>query len=66
MGGLKVLDGRGEEIGYGEKQKTKIYSLVFLSFIDSCNELQVTVTKRICWFAKRLKKTKTQTLQISG
>ena len=34
MGGLKVLDGRGEEIGYGEKQKTKIYSLVFLSFIE--------------------------------
>ena len=34
MGGLKVLDGRGEEIGYGEKRKTKIYSLIFLSFVE--------------------------------
>ena len=34
MGGMKVLDGRGEEIGYGEKQTTKIYSLIFLSFVE--------------------------------
>ena len=34
MGGLKVLDGRGEETGYGEKQTTKIYSLIFLSFVE--------------------------------
>ena len=32
MGGFKVLDGRGEEIGYGEKQTTRISSLIFLSF----------------------------------
>ena len=32
MGGFKVLDGRGEEIGYGEKQ-TRIFSLIFLSFV---------------------------------
>ena len=30
MGGFKVLDGRGEEIGYGEKQTTRISSLIFL------------------------------------
>ena len=34
MGGLKVLDGRREEIGYGKKQTTKIYSLIFLSFVE--------------------------------
>ena len=31
MGGFKVLDGRGEERGYGEKQTTGISSLIFLS-----------------------------------
>ena len=30
----KVLDGTGEEIGYGEKQTTKIFSLIFLSFAE--------------------------------
>ena len=34
MGGFKVLDGRGEEIGYGEKQTTRISSLIFLSFVE--------------------------------
>ena len=34
MGGFKVLDGRGDEIGYGEKQTTRISSLIFLSFVD--------------------------------
>ena len=34
MGGFKVLDGRGEEIGYGENQITRISSLIFLSFVD--------------------------------
>ena len=34
MGGFKVLDGRGEDIGYGEKQTTRISSLVFLSFVE--------------------------------
>ena len=33
MGGFKVLDGKGEEIGYGEKQTTRISSLIFLSFV---------------------------------
>ena len=33
MGGFKILDGRGEEIGYGEKQ-TRISSLIFLSFVE--------------------------------
>ena len=36
MGGFKVLDGKGEEIGYGygEKQTTRISSLIFLSFVE--------------------------------
>ena len=34
MGGFKVLDGRGEEIGYGETQTTRISSLIFLSFVE--------------------------------
>ena len=36
MGGFnKVLDGRGEEKGYGEKQTTRISSLIFFSFVKS-------------------------------
>ena len=35
MGGFKVLDRRGEEIGYGEKQTTRISSLIFLSFVKN-------------------------------
>ena len=35
MGGFKVLDGRGEEIRYGEKQTTRISSLIFLSFVKN-------------------------------
>ena len=34
MGRFKVLDGREEEIGYREKQTTKISSLIFLSFVE--------------------------------
>ena len=34
MGGFKVLDGRGEEIRYGETQTTRISSLIFLSFVE--------------------------------
>ena len=34
MGGFKVLEWRGEEIGYGEKQTTRISSLMFLSFVE--------------------------------
>ena len=34
MGGFKVLDGRVEEKGYGEKQTTRISSLLFLSFVE--------------------------------
>ena len=33
MGGFKVLDGR-EEIGYGEKETTRIFSLIFLSIVE--------------------------------
>ena len=33
MGGFKVLDGKGEEKGYGEKQTTRISCLIFLSFV---------------------------------
>ena len=33
MGGFNVLDGRGEDIGYGEKQTTGTPSLIFLSFV---------------------------------
>ena len=35
MVGFKVLDGRGEEIGYGEKQTTRISFLIFLSFVKN-------------------------------
>ena len=34
MGGFKVLDGRGEEIGYGEKPTTRISSLIFIAFVE--------------------------------
>ena len=34
MGRFKVLDWRGEDIGYGEKQTTRISSLIFLSFVE--------------------------------
>ena len=34
MDGFKVLDGRGEEIGYGENQTTRVSSLIFLSFVE--------------------------------
>ena len=33
MGGFKVLDGKGEKIGYGENH-TRISSLIFLSFVE--------------------------------
>ena len=42
MGGFKVLDGR-EEIGYGEKQTTRIFSLIFLSF---CRDFEMITTYR--------------------
>ena len=38
MGGFKVLDGRGEEIGYGEKQTTRISSLISR---HSCNDYKL-------------------------
>ena len=65
MGRLKVLDGRGEEIGYREKQTTKISSLVFLSFVEILAMIY-KLPSVICQFVKCFKKTKTQTLQISG
>ena len=34
MGGFNVLDRRGEDIGYGEKQSRRISSLIFLSFVE--------------------------------
>ena len=34
MGGFKVLDGRGEEIGYGKKQTTRISCLIIFSFVE--------------------------------
>ena len=34
MGGFKVLDGSGEEKGYGEKQTRRIFSLIFFSFVE--------------------------------
>ena len=39
MGRLKVLDGKGEEIGYGEKQTTRISFLTFLSWFMAEMEL---------------------------
>ena len=44
MGGFKVSDGRGEEIGYGEKQ-ARISSLIFLSFVKILQQLPVTVSR---------------------
>ena len=43
MGRFKILDGRGEEIGYGEKQTTRISSLIKISFIciESCNDYKL-------------------------
>ena len=32
---FKVLGGKGEDIGYGEKQTTRISSLIFLSFVET-------------------------------
>ena len=58
MGRFKVLDGRGEEIGYGENQ-TRI-SLIFLSFAEilaMITSYRNKAIKRICWFVKRFKKT---------
>ena len=34
MGGFNVLDRREEDLGYGEKQITRISSLIFLSFVE--------------------------------
>ena len=45
MGGFKVSDGRGEEIGYGEKQTRRISSLIFLSFVKILQQLPVTVSR---------------------
>ena len=34
MGGFNVLDKREEDLGYGEKQATRISSLIFLSLVE--------------------------------
>ena len=34
MGGFNVLDRREKDLGYGEKQTTRISSLIFLSFVE--------------------------------
>ena len=60
MGRFKVLDGRGEEIGYGENQTTRISSLIFLSFAEilaMITSYRNKAIKRICWFVKRFKMT---------
>ena len=54
MGGFKVLDGRGEEIAYGEKQTTRISSPIFLSFVE--------ILAMITSYRKR----QALTLQITG
>ena len=55
MGGFKVLDGRGEEIEYGEKQTTGlISSLIFLSAFEEilamitsyCNKAYLLICKK--------------------
>ena len=65
MGEFKVLDGRGEEIGYGEKQTTRISSLIFLSFVKN---LAITSyrNKAYLLICEKFQKDKRQTLQISG
>ena len=64
MGGFKILDGRGEEIGYGEKQ-TRISFLIFLSFVEIlamittyCNKAYLLICEKFqkdkhCRFAVR-------------
>ena len=41
MDGFKVLDKKGKEIGNGEKQTKRIFSLTFLSFVDSGNDYKL-------------------------
>ena len=65
MGGFKALDGRGEEIGYGEKQTTRISSLIFLSFVEIL-AMFTSYCNKVYQFVKSFKKTKRQALQISG
>ena len=55
MGGFKILGGTGEEIGYGEEQTTRIFSLIFLSFVEI-----------LAMIVDLWNVSKRQTLQISG
>ena len=66
MGGFKVLDGKGEEIGYGEKQTTRISSLIFLSFVKILAMVTSYPNKAYLLICKKFQKDKKTTLQISG
>ena len=59
MGGFKVLDGRGEEIGYGEKQTTGISSLIFLSaFVEILAMITSYRTKAYLLICEKFQKDK--------
>ena len=58
MGGFKVLDGRGEEIGYGEKQTTRISSLIFHSFVKNLAMITSYRNKAYLLICKKFQKDK--------
>ena len=66
MGGFKVLDGRGEEIGYGEKQTRRISSLIFLLFVEILAMITSYRNKAYLLICETFQKDKKTTLQICG
>ena len=58
MGGFKVLDGRGEEIGYGEKQTTRISSLIFFSFVKNLATITSYRNKAYLLISEKIQKDK--------
>ena len=62
MGGFKVLDGRGEERGYGEKQTTGLISsliflLAFVKILAMITSYRNKVYLLICEKSQKDKKT---------
>ena len=60
MAGFKVLllDGRGEEIRYVEKQTTRIFSLIFLSFVEILAMITTYCIKAYVLICERFQKGK--------
>ena len=65
MGGFKVLDGRGEEIGYGEKQTTGITALIFLSFVAILAMITSYRNKAYLLICEKFKKIKDKYCRLS-